>query len=316
MWRRADLKQDAKTHLSGRYWSAFAVALVMSLLGGGSVGSTGTTSSYRMNSNDISWREWMVPGQAWDNITDFLNNLNWPAIMLFSGIAVFAALFAIAFKIFVGNVIEAGGDRWYSRNREMANTPSIGFMFSLFRSGNYLATVSAQFWRGLMLFLWSLLPLVFSIGAGVSLFVPVFRITSVTGDQAGMNWLNSIGPILILIYVVGVMLLSLVYTNRIYAYRMVPWILGDNPTIGRKRALRLSIEMTKGHKWSMFVLDLSFIGWFILGFLACCVGILFVLPYYNATQAELYARLRTLAVEKNMSSMEEFGYIRAPEYQQ
>ncbi len=255
-------------------------------------------------------------GQAWDNITDFLNNLNWPAIMLFSGIAIFAALFAIAFKIFVGNVIEAGGNRWYSRNREMANTPSIGFMFSLFRSGNYLTTVSAQFWRGLMLCLWSLLPLVFSIGAGVSLFVPVFRIASVTGDQAGMNWLNSMGPILILIYVVGVMLLSLVYTNRMYAYRMVPWILGDNPTIGRKRALRLSIEMTKGHKWSMFVLDLSFIGWFILGFLACCVGILFVLPYYNATQAELYARLRTLAVEKNMSSMEEFGYIRAPEYQQ
>ena len=66
----------------------------------------------------------------------------------------------------------------------------------------------------------------------------------------------------------------------------------------------------------MFVLDLSFIGWFILGLLACCVGILFVLPYYIATQAELYARLRTLAVEKNISSMEEFGYVRAPEYPQ
>ena len=96
-----------------------------------------------------------------------------------------------------------------------------------------------------------------------------------------------------------------------YAYRMVPWILGDNPTIGRKRALRLSIDMTKGHKWSMFVLDLSFIGWFLLGFLACCVGVVFVLPYYNAAQAELFARLRALAVEKNISTMEEFGFVKA-----
>ena len=40
---------------------------------------------------------------------------------------------------------------------------------------------------------------------------------------------------------VGSFLLSILVINRRYAYRMVPWILGDNPQIGRRRALRLSI---------------------------------------------------------------------------
>ena len=32
-----------------------------------------------------------------------------------------------------------------------------------------------------------------------------------------------------------------------YAYRMVPYILSDNPTIGYKRAIELSNDMTRGH---------------------------------------------------------------------
>ena len=37
--------------------------------------------------------------------------------------------------------------------------------------------------------------------------------------------------------------------------------------------------MTRGHKWNIFVLDLSFIGWFLLGILACGIGMFFVMPY-------------------------------------
>lgn len=90
-----------------------------------------------------------------------------------------------------------------------------------------------------------------------------------------------------------------------YAYSMVPYILGDNPTIGRKRAVQLSNQMTRGHKWRMFVLDLSFIGWFILGTLALGVGVLFVLPYYNSTKAELYVALRQQALYDGLSTTEE-----------
>ena len=45
-----------------------------------------------------------------------------------------------------------------------------------------------------------------------------------------------------------------------YAYRMVSYILSDNPNIGYKRAVELSNKMTDGEKMDMWILDLSFIG--------------------------------------------------------
>ncbi len=90
-----------------------------------------------------------------------------------------------------------------------------------------------------------------------------------------------------------------------YAYSMVPYILADNPNIGYNRAIELSNNMTKGQKFDMFILDLSFIGWYLLGSLLFFVGIFFVLPYENATKAELYLVLRQNALDNGYSSPEE-----------
>lgn len=94
---------------------------------------------------------------------------------------------------------------------------------------------------------------------------------------------------------------------KAYSYRMVPFILGDNPNIGPKRAIKLSEDMTSGHKFNMFILDLSFIGWELLGLLLFGIGIFFVFPYINATQAELYNSLRELAISKDYTTYEELN---------
>lgn len=94
---------------------------------------------------------------------------------------------------------------------------------------------------------------------------------------------------------------------KYYAYRMVPYILADNPNIGAKRAIEVSNEMTMGHKLDMFVLDLSFIGWYLLGALALGIGVIFVNPYVNATEAELYLVLRTNAIESGYCSYSELN---------
>jgi uncharacterized membrane protein len=94
---------------------------------------------------------------------------------------------------------------------------------------------------------------------------------------------------------------------KFYAYRMVPYILADNPEIGHRRAIKLSDKMTSGEKWDIFVLDLSFLGWFILGSLALGVGILFVQPYYDATNAELYLKLRQNAIANGLTSKHELN---------
>lgn len=90
-----------------------------------------------------------------------------------------------------------------------------------------------------------------------------------------------------------------------YAYRMVPYILADNPNIGVQKAITLSNEMTMGHKFDMFVLDLSFIGWYLLGALALGIGVLFVMPYENATNAELYLVLRKNTLKNNLCNYED-----------
>jgi uncharacterized membrane protein len=94
---------------------------------------------------------------------------------------------------------------------------------------------------------------------------------------------------------------------KAYAYRMVPYILADNPNIGVRKAIALSNEMTMGHKFDMFVLDLSFIGWYLLGSLALGIGVIFVMPYENATNAELYLVLRKEALASNMCSYEDLS---------
>jgi len=50
---------------------------------------------------------------------------------------------------------------------------------------------------------------------------------------------------------------------------------------------------------NIFILDLSFLGWFILGALALGIGILFVQPYYDATNAELYLNLKQNTISSN-----------------
>lgn len=77
-----------------------------------------------------------------------------------------------------------------------------------------------------------------------------------------------------------------------YCYYMVPYILAENPDIKATDALRMSKQMMDDQKFSTFILEISFWGWWILGSLACGVGTVLVLPYYDATFAELYAVLR------------------------
>lgn len=77
-----------------------------------------------------------------------------------------------------------------------------------------------------------------------------------------------------------------------YEYYLVPYILLDDPGLHYTEALRISRDMMRGHKWRLFVLQWSFIGWEILGLLCCGIGLIFLAPYQEAVYAEFYADLR------------------------
>ena len=92
---------------------------------------------------------------------------------------------------------------------------------------------------------------------------------------------------------------------KYYQYLLVPYILAENPDIEWRRAMNLSRAMTRGCKFDIFVLQLSFLGWYLLGLLALVIGTLFVGPYYEGTMAELYATLRMKALENGFASKSE-----------
>ena len=75
-------------------------------------------------------------------------------------------------------------------------------------------------------------------------------------------------------------------------YRMVPYLLADNPELTTKEALDLSKKMMDGEKMNALILDLSFLGWNILSSLTFGIlGFVWVNPYQDATNAELYMAL-------------------------
>ena len=77
-----------------------------------------------------------------------------------------------------------------------------------------------------------------------------------------------------------------------YAYAMVPFLLRDYPELTATEALRTSREMMKGHKWDLFVLDLTFIGWIILCCFTLGIGWLWLKPYMCAASAHFYEDLK------------------------
>lgn len=88
-----------------------------------------------------------------------------------------------------------------------------------------------------------------------------------------------------------------------YSYRMVPYILADQPDLGGLAAIKRSRQMMKGNKWRSFVLDLSFILWYILSALTLgIVGFFYVKPYVASTNAELYHALKDMDSRPNMDS--------------
>ena len=78
-----------------------------------------------------------------------------------------------------------------------------------------------------------------------------------------------------------------------YEYRMIPYILADNPEMPTEEVFAESKRLMSGNKWKAFVLDLSFIGWQLLSVLTCGIlSIFYVDPYQYSTNAALYEALK------------------------
>ena len=86
---------------------------------------------------------------------------------------------------------------------------------------------------------------------------------------------------------------------KTYSYKMVPFIIAENPSVRARDAIKISCEMMNGNKLQTFKLDLSFIGWIILQIATFGLAGIVISPYYTATYTMLYEKLRKEYIEKH-----------------
>lgn len=103
------------------------------------------------------------------------------------------------------------------------------------------------------------------------------------------------------LHMVRVMLLKTIFLDlwsltivggviKSYEYRLIPYILADQPDLSRKEVFRRSKQMMRGHKRQLFLFDLSFLGWSLLNLISFgLVGLFYYHPYKSAAEAEFYA---------------------------
>ena len=73
-----------------------------------------------------------------------------------------------------------------------------------------------------------------------------------------------------------------------FSYAMTPYILEERPELSANEAIDHSCSMMKGHKFDLFWLYLSFIGWGILCIFTLGIGLLWLMPYMQTSVAAFY----------------------------
>ena len=75
---------------------------------------------------------------------------------------------------------------------------------------------------------------------------------------------------------------------KAFSYSMATYILSENPQMTAREALQDSKKLMAGKKGKLFYIELSFIGWCLLGTITLGIGYIWILPYVNATFAAFY----------------------------
>jgi len=115
-----------------------------------------------------------------------------------------------------------------------------------------------------------------------------------SGFSSAKAFFKQVGTVVLYTIVCALWSILLVIPGIIkgMAYSMYPYILRDEPDLSVWQTLKKSEAMMKGYKGKLFLMYLSFIGWFILG--AFTFGILYIwlTPYVMTSTVKFYDEVR------------------------
>lgn len=89
---------------------------------------------------------------------------------------------------------------------------------------------------------------------------------------------------------------------KAYEYMLVDHILAVRPDLDSKTAFNMSKRLMDGYKGEAFILELSFMGWILLGAFFTCgiLNLVYVNPYLFATMNEFYCYVRADGIRKGI----------------
>lgn len=76
-----------------------------------------------------------------------------------------------------------------------------------------------------------------------------------------------------------------------YAYSMSYYVLNKQPSISATEAITLSKDITKGYKGDLFLLDLSYWGWYILGLFTLGILWLWIRPRHQVAKTLMFEEI-------------------------
>jgi len=305
MWTCGEIKKKAWSNVSKALWTGVLVTLVFILISGffsggqniiniiklrtqfsGNMGSFESLKTYIAGSGSMTGTRGMIVLNLLQSLMGFL---------------------ALAATIFLINPLRVGYSSWFLTNRRQEETAGFNLLFSSFRQGSYTGILAGTAWMTLWTMLWSLVAGLCFIPVSIVFVGAIVSVVIAAGTYAGsgvsmdqnvlIDKLQSIAPGFIIAFIIllllGIAGAFAIMLNRKYAYFFTTFILAENPTFGAKNALDLSKRMTKGMKGKLFVLDLSFIGWWLLSSLTCGILSLGVMPYTHAAYTEVYISRKT-----------------------
>ena len=190
-------------------------------------------------------------------------------------IALLAVAVAVRFLVF--NPLLVGCRNFFLQNTACkADFNAVGAPFR-----SWKRVVKTMFLRDLFLFFW---------------FLPAFAAWFVAaGVFLHTGFLSGEEPLpfgVFLAWAAAAALLFIPAIVKTYAYRLVPYLLADDPALAGRAAVTRSRELMAGNKFRVWLLDLSFLGWHLLSLLTLGLLAVFrVLPWLYATDAALYRAL-------------------------
>ena len=124
------------------------------------------------------------------------------------------------------------------------------------------------------------------------------RLTNNSFSLGFGNWLHVVwGMILSTIYIfLWTLLLIIPGIIKSYSYALTLYILVEHPEMSANEAIEESMRLMDGHKFDLFYLQLSFIGWAILSILSLGLGFFWLIPYQMTTQAAFYRDIKNGAM--------------------